>query len=130
MLNRETLRQLVIFGLVGAAATVTHYLIALGSHEGMGFSLYLANLAGYVCAVMVSYFGHGLLTFRVKLTSRVLGRFIVVSVTTFLASEMILAGLQTGAKLPHRVSLAVVVLTIPVISFLLNKLWVYRHHEQ
>lgn len=130
MLSREALRQLVVFGLVGIAATVTHYLIALGSHEGMGFSLYVANLAGYVCAVGVSYFGHGLLTFRVRLTPGVLGRFIVVSITTFLASEVILAGLQTGLKLPHRVSLAVVVLTIPLISFLLNKLWVYRNPEQ
>jgi hypothetical protein len=35
--------------------------------------------------------------------------------------------LETLLQMPHRWTLAVVVLTIPVLSFLLNKLWVYRH---
>jgi putative flippase GtrA len=129
LLNRETLRQLVVFGLVGVTATLTHYLTALLCHEGLGISLHISNFIGYVCAVAVSYFGHGVLTFRVELNRWVLRRFILVSITTFTASAGILAGLETGLKLPHRVSLAVVVLTIPLISFLLNKLWVYRHSE-
>jgi putative flippase GtrA len=130
MLNRETLRQLVIFGLVGVTATVTHYMMALACHEGVGINLHIANLIGYSCAVAVSYFGHGLLTFRVQLNRRVLHRFILVSISTFSASAGILAGLEEGLDIPHRVSLGVVVLTIPIISFLLNKLWVYRHHDK
>lgn len=54
----------------------------------------------------------------------------MVSIATFLASEGLLAGLEAGLHLPHRRSLAVIVLTIPAISFLLNKLWVYRHPEE
>jgi putative flippase GtrA len=126
MPNREILRQILIFGLVGAASTITHYLVALATHEGLGLHLYTANLAGYACAVAVSYFGHGLLTFRVKLSRQVLRRFIIVSISSFLASEAILAGCETLLQLSHRVSLAVVVLSIPAISFLFNKLWVYR----
>jgi hypothetical protein len=53
-----------------------------------------------------------------------------VSISTFSASAGILAGLEEGLDIPHRVSLGVVVLTIPIISFLLNKLWVYRHHDK
>lgn len=127
---RETLRQLTMFGIVGVAATVTHYLVALSSHEVLGLSLYLANLVGYVSAVGLSCFGHSLLTFRVRLSRRIFRRFIIVSIATFLASEALLAGLESGLNLRHRVSLAVVVLTIPIISFLLNKLWVYRHPEE
>jgi putative flippase GtrA len=129
MLNRETLRQLVIFGLVGVTATITHYTTALTCHEMIGFNLHVANFIGYACAVGVSYFGHGLLTFRVKLNRSVLRRFVLVSVTTYLASAAILAGLEEGLNVPHRLSLAVVVMIIPLISFLLNKLWVYRHPE-
>lgn len=126
MLNRETLRQLIMFGLVGVAATITHYLAALCAHEIFNFNLYTANLAGYACAVAMSFFGHGLLTFRVELNGGTLRRFILVSMAAFLASEAILAGLEAVLKLPHRISLAVVVLTIPGISFLFNKLWVYK----
>lgn len=127
MLNREMLRQLVIFGLVGVAATLTHYSIALLSHEVLGLHLYVANPVGYICAVGVSFFGHGRWTFRVDLGMGVFRRFVIVSITTFLASQAILVGLEAGLDLPHRLSLGVVVLTIPLISFLLNKLWVYRH---
>lgn len=126
MISRTTFRQLVVFGLVGVVATITHYLVALGCHEGLGISLYVANLAGYSSAVTVSYFGHGKFTFQAVLNRSVLQRFLVVSVSTFFASEGLLAVLQAGLNLPHRVSLAVVVLTIPVVTFLLNKLWVYQ----
>jgi putative flippase GtrA len=129
MLSRETFRQLAVFGLVGVMATVTHYLVALGCHEIAGTGLHASNLIGYACAVGVSYFGHGLLTFRVQLDGRVLRRFVLVSIATFAASAGILAGLEDYLNLPHRLSLAVVVMVIPLISFLLNKLWVYRHPE-
>lgn len=115
-----------MFGLVGVVATATHYLMALACHEILRINLYAANLAGYGTAVAVSYFGHGKLTFQAVLNQSVLQRFIVVSLAAFLASEGLLAALEAGFQLPHRLSLAVVVLIIPAISFVLNKLWVYR----
>ena len=119
-----------MFGLVGVTATLTHYLMALASHEFLGLSLYVCNLIGYACAVGLSYIGHSLLTFRVDLCPRIFRRFVIVSVATFASSEVLLAGLETAFDLPHRFSLGLVVLTIPVISFVLNKLWVYRHPEE
>jgi len=127
VISLQTLRQLVVFGLVGVTATLTHYLTALFCNEVLGINLYLCNLLGYACAVAVSYFGHGRFTFQVSLNRRIFRRFVLVSVTTFLASECILAGLEQGLQLPHRVSLGVVVLTIPLITFLLSKMWVFVH---
>lgn len=125
-LSRELIVQLFVFGLVGVTATLTHYFVALFSHEVGGLDLYLANLAGYCSAVAVSYFGHSLLTFRRELNLKVFFRFVVVSVSTFLCSELLLFGLEQGLALPHRVSLAVIVCVIPVITFVLSKLWVFR----
>jgi putative flippase GtrA len=126
MLNRTVLRQLIVFGLVGVTATATHYLVALLSHEGAGINLYVSNMAGYCTAVAVSYVGHGVLTFQTRLTRHVFKRFIVVSMGTFLTTEGILAVLEEQFGLAHRVSLAIVVLTVPIITFILSKLWVYR----
>ncbi len=120
------LRQLVCFGIVGVAATLTHYLMALGCHEGMGLNLYLANLLGYVTAMAVSFCGHGWLTFRVELTRATLRRFVIASVSTFLASELLLWALETGTDLSHRITLSIVVVSVPILSFTLNKFWVYR----
>lgn len=120
------LRQLFCFGVVGVAATLTHYLIALSAHELAGISVYVANLLGYITAMAVSYFGHGLLTFRVTLTRVTLQRFVVASVSTFLFSEALLWALESGTTLSSRVTLSIVVVSVPVVSFLLNKFWVYR----
>lgn len=126
MIDRKLLRQLLVFGMVGVVATITHYLVALACHELLDVNLYGANLAGYGTAVAVSYVGHGRLTFQTELNQSVLQRFLVVSLAAFFASEGLLAALEAGLQLPHRVSLAVVVMIIPAISFVLNKLWVYR----
>ncbi len=129
-LSRELIIQLMIFAVVGVTATLTHYFTALFSHELAGIDLYLSNLFGYVAAVMVSYFGHGRFTFKQELNWGVFTRFAIVSVSTFLCSELILLGLEKGLQLPHRLSLAVVVCTIPLITFVLSKLWVFRSPAQ
>jgi putative flippase GtrA len=127
VINRKLVRQLVVFGMVGVFATLTHYLVALFFHEILNVNLYVCNLIGYCSAVTVSYFGHGMLTFQVNLNHSVFVRFVVVSVTTFLVSEGILAVMENTLQFSHRISLAVVVLTIPLITFILSKAWVFRH---
>jgi putative flippase GtrA len=126
VLSKTTLRQLLVFGAIGAIATLTHYLTALLVFEAIGVNLYVANLVGYGCALGVSYVGHGMFTFRVVLRGDVFRRFVVVSVATFLGSEALLAVLQSGFGLAPRVALAAVVLAIPAVTFVLHKCWVYR----
>ena len=130
MINQPVLKQFIIFGLVGILATLTHYLVALFFHESLAVNLYICNLFGYVTAVIVSYVGHSRFTFRVAFCKQVFQRFVIVSIFTFLTSEGILAILEHTLQLGHRFSLAVVVLTIPLITFLLNKIWVFRHPKQ
>ncbi|WP_339067424.1 GtrA family protein [Teredinibacter turnerae] len=125
-LNRALIVQLAIFGVVGVSATLTHYFVALLSHERALLPLYFANILGYCAAVAISFFGHGKLTFRRELDLGVFLRFVVVSITTLGVSELLLFIMETWLVLSHRISLAVVVCTIPVITFLLSKLWVFR----
>lgn len=125
-LNRELARQLLVFGIIGVSATLTHYVVALLTHNYLGFNLYIANLSGYCTAVAISYFGHGRLTFRRELNWLVFSRFVLVSLTTLGLSEILLWGLESQFSLHHTLSLAIVVCTIPVITFVLSKLWVFR----
>ena len=137
------IKQIATFGVVGVLATATHYFVALFlATGGIGFNqqshleiadttgflnVYLANLAGYLCAVSLSYFGHGIFTFKVALNKNVFKKFVVVSVSTFLLSEVMLTLLENVLKLAPQFSLAVVVMTIPILSFIVNKFWVYTH---
>jgi putative flippase GtrA len=115
-----------MFGIVGAAATATHYVVALLAHQAAALNLYVANLLGYGCAVGISFFGHGKLTFQTPLSERAFGRFVIVSVSGLFLSEAMLAVLRHGWHFSATVSLAVVVMLVPALSFTLNKFWVYR----
>lgn len=123
---RNNFKEIIFFGIVGVLATATHYLVALVLLETSYINLYVANLMGYSCAVAVSFVGHSLLTFRVGLKIKFLGPFIVVSISTFILSECILWLLEEGLELDPRFSLGVVVVSIPVLSYVLNKFWVYK----
>lgn len=125
-LIRNNIKEIFFFGVVGVFATVTHYICALMAHEQVHLNLYAANLVGYLCAVAVSFIGHSLLTFNVGLKLKFLGPFVLVSVSTFLFSECILWILEKSIQLDHRISIGIVVVTIPVISYILNKCWVYK----
>ncbi|WP_188149831.1 GtrA family protein [Teredinibacter waterburyi] len=124
-LSKELIRQLLVFGCVGVAATATHYFIALGANSFGQVDLYLANILGYVSAVAISYFGHGRFTFKQTLNWTIFTRFVVVSLGALGASELLLLALQKTFAPPEYISLAVVVCTIPVLTFVMSKLWVF-----
>lgn len=120
------LREVIAFGFVGGMATVTHYVCAMASNELLSTPLYLANLIGYLCAVGVSFVGHSKVTFQQDMSQALFRRFCIMSVTTFGLSELLLWFLESGLQLQARIVMLIVVVTIPAISYLLNKFWVYR----
>ncbi len=129
MLSKELLRQLFAFGCVGVLATVVHYVVALFFTDFFLVSVFLSNILGYCAAVFVSIYGHSIFTYRTKLTSVIAQRFVIVSLSTLAASEVILYCLTTLLTLHHRIALAVVVATIPVFTFVITKFWVYAAHS-
>lgn len=125
MFNRELIRQVFAFGCVGVTATLVHYLVAVFFTDIASISVFLSNVMGYCAAVSISIFGHSIFTYKKKINAIIARRFIVVSLATLLASEAILLSLTSLFDIHHRISLAVVVSTIPVVSFFINKFWVY-----
>ncbi len=126
MINRQLIWQLFFFAVVGLSATATHYVVAVTTHELSALSLYYANIIGYCSAVSISYFGHSKLTFKVQMSVAVFVRFICVSLTTLGLSELLLLYIEASLSVPHRLSMLIIVLTIPVITYLLSRLWVFR----
>lgn len=120
--------QVLRFALVGAAATCTHYIVALIS--ALHIHLYGANLLGYLAAVAISYFGHQRYSFRVAAEDvshqRQLPRFVAGSLGGLALSYLLLALMRDWLGAPNWLSLAVAVGLVPVYAFVLNKLWVFR----
>lgn len=124
---KNNVKEIFFFGLVGLMATATHYICALTSLEELKLDIYLSHLLGYLCAVAVSFFGHSLLTFKTGLKLKLLMPFFLVSVSTFCLSELALWMCESIFKLNHKISIGIVVISIPVISYFMNKLWVYKN---
>ncbi|MET0366207.1 MAG: GtrA family protein, partial [Sphingobium sp.] len=63
-IDRAMLGQLVRYGLVGGGVTALQAAVYWLLAEKLHWHPQLANLAGYVCAVISGYFAHGAITFR------------------------------------------------------------------
>jgi putative flippase GtrA len=130
MKSTRLLSQIFYFGAVGITATIVNYVAALIFHEQLSVSLYTAQLLGYCLAVTISLLGHSKFTFRSQLTFGVFFRFVVVSLSTLGLSEFLLLCLESLLAISHRFSLLIVVCTIPVITYILSKLWVFQESKQ
>jgi putative flippase GtrA len=122
-------RQIIAFASVGVAATIVHYLSALVA--ALWLPIAFANPVGFVLAFFVSYLGHAQFTFQLKGEARRhrqrLPRFIVTASAGFLMGHMILLTVTRITAAPDWVALAIAVGSVPVITFALSKLWVFRN---
>ncbi len=125
MINWNLLKQIFAFGCVGVTATAVHYGVALFFVDLVNISVFIANILGYCSAVLISLFGHSIFTYKKKVNNHIARRFVIVSLSTLAVSEGILLILEFQLKLSHEVALAIVVLSIPIVTFFLNKFWVY-----
>lgn len=121
------MRQLLWFGLTGAAAALTHLLSVLALVEGAGLAPLAANLGGFLLAFGVSYLGHRHLTFTATHLphAQTLPRFLGVAVAGFALNEALFALLLAYTALPYALALALVLALVASLTFLLGRHWAF-----
>ncbi len=120
------LAQMVRFGGVGGLATLAHVIGALAAERILQLSPQPANLAGFLTAVLVSYFGHSHFTFRSGRGSsdRIL-RFVLVAVAGYATSSLTVAVGTQVLGLPFAMAMVAVAVIVPASSFLAMRFWVF-----
>ena len=119
------MRRVMTFGLVGVLATAIHVTVASALIEGAGWPAGLANGAAFCVATLVSYSLNSRLTFRQAMSRRKLGRFVAVAG----AGAALSMAISTGAEwygLHYLVGIALVVTSLPLLTFLAHSRWTYR----
>ncbi len=120
------LAQIGRFGVVGVAATLIHLALAWIAARGFDAAPLTANSLGFVAAFACSYFGHLYWTFGQRTGHPVtLPRFVVVSGVSLLLTSVITWAVD-HAGLPFEVTLAAILLTVPLVTWLLSKYWAFR----
>ncbi|MBL8399210.1 MAG: GtrA family protein [Candidatus Accumulibacter sp.] len=125
----QTLRQIVLFIAVGCAAALTHWLTAISGVAVWQMPPLLANVVGWLVAFVVSFAGHYRLTFRNQANSLSLAcrRFFIVSSIGFAINELSYAYLLQTTTIAYDTLLAIILLTIAVLTFLLSRWWAFRN---
>ena len=125
------MRELLWFGVVGFSAMAVHYLVVTLWLVPYGLPPLLANVAGFLIAFQVSYWGHRGLTFQASEVAhgRGLPRFFAVAVLAFCVNEAMYFLLLRFTSLDYRVALLLVLILVAAFTFVLSKLWAFGTGE-
>ena len=119
------LRQIARFSIVGLL-TAGIYVVTFHILVGSGAVAPFAAAAAYSCAILFQYFGHALFTFRAPWRGRAqVVRFIALNVTGFCLAILITILTVGVLGLPSFISSAAVVMILPVVNFVMMRLWVF-----
>jgi len=119
------------FGVVGLTAAGVHYWTVVALVELIGIAPLRANVGGFIVAFWVSYFGHRYWTFsdtvdRQSGQTQSFLRFLSVAVLGFFMNEFLFFLLLHYTGMPYYIALAIVVLTVAVMTYVLSRLWAFR----
>ena len=116
------------FGVVGVAATIVHVAVGMGLHHGAGASPLWANGVAFSVAVVVSYLGQTRLTFpEASAGAAAFLRFLAVALLGFGLNQMIVWIVTGPLGGPYWIALAIVIATVPMVTFLSLRHWALRH---
>jgi len=121
--------QLGFFVIVGCAAAATHWLIAVGCVEYLGLTPLAGNVVGWLIAFFVSFWGHFRFTFRQseQVWHVAARRFFFISALGFAVNQAAYAVLLHITHVSYEILLAGVLIGVAAMTFLLSRLWAFRH---
>jgi len=121
------LDQIARFGVVGVTATAVHVAIGMALNAGAGMAPFWANLVAFCCALGVSFLGQTRLTFPGSAAGRdAFARFTLVALTGLCLNQAIVWLVTSVLGRPYWLALAIIVATVPAVTFVLLKFWALR----
>lgn len=117
-------REINAFALVGVAATLVHVGSGMALTEGLHLRPLPANALAFSLALVVSYLGQTLVTFRVQaVRPRAMLRYAATACAVFAANQAIVAAVVYGLGWSYLAALIVVVGLVSPLSFIVTKRW-------
>ncbi len=120
--------QLIRFGIIGSAATVTHFVTVILLVEFTKLHPLSANVFGFSCGFIVSFAGHRFWTFAgtEQLVRIALPRFFLVAIINFICNQSLYSLFLMYFHWNYTVALIMVLGIMASITFLMSKFWVFR----
>jgi putative flippase GtrA len=125
MWSDKAARQTARFIITGLLTTALHILVAVSVISMIHLFPPTANGIAFVIATVFSYVTNTLWSFSNTITRKNLLRYVLVSMIGCVLSVGI-SGVAEHFGMHYGYGIALVVFTVPPITFLLHKLWTYR----
>ncbi len=125
--NNPTTQLLFRYGIVGVLASVVHFSIALFSYKVLQINFFVSHFSGFLFGLFTAYFGHYFYSFNDNQKhQKRFPKFVITSLTALVLHQGGAYTLVNWVKLDYssRV-LPMLVVIVPVFTFLLNKFWVF-----
>ena len=125
------LLQMVKYGLVGLSATAIHGSVLFFLVEKLAVGPVLASIPAFLTALVTSFLINHHWTFAINGGYwRYFSRYTAVSAAGLILNIAIMYGAVSLMHQPYAVGLGVVIIFVPLISFLLQRHWTFPHPNQ
>jgi putative flippase GtrA len=116
--------EFIRFGLVGIVNTGVHAGIVIALMETLAPPAYVANGIAFMFANVMSYCINSRFTFRTAISFRGYRKFLLVSLLS-LALTLAITSLAEYSGLHYGIGLVLVICVVPVLNYLVMKLWAF-----
>ena len=129
--NNTTLRLMFRYGVVGVLASLVHWLVSYWMFDSFHRPYLTAHSIGFFSGLLPAYFGHYFFSFKdSRQHKQLFPKFFLVSFLAFFIHEASAFLLVDKVKLDYSsLVLPVLVVLVPVFTFLLNRFWVFSDKE-
>lgn len=118
------IKEFFRFALIGGVNTAIHAAIVIISVEVLKLHPTLANTIAFFCANIASFFMNAHITFKVSPSLARYARFLVASLATLILT-ITLSTLCEWMQWHYLIGLGFIILTGPILTFVLQKKWTF-----
>ena len=132
LLNNPIVTLLFRYGIVGVAASAVHFALAYIAFEKFQINFFLSHFIGFIFGLFTAYYGHYFYSFKDdEEHGKRFPKFLVTALAALILHQggAYLFVKVLGLDYTSRV-LPLLVVTVPVFTFLLNKFWVFSELKE
>jgi len=121
---RKNHKLFIKFCIVGLINTFIHYFLAITLIKS-GYSFFLANLGGFSCALINSFYLNAIFTFKKPINFNAFQRFLLLSLGGVIAT-LLVDNISSDILLSDQIKVIFVIIVVLPVNYILLKSFVYK----
>ena len=121
---RKNHKLFIKFCIVGLINTFIHYFLAITLIKS-GYSFFLANLGGFSCALINSFYLNAIFTFKKPINFNAFQRFLLLSLGGVIAT-LLVDNISSNTLLSDQIKVIFAIIVVLPVNYVLLKSFVYK----